>query len=53
MTGEWLQDMPEDCIALKIPENICPMRECHIPEDWNLQQPCHNLKSHKNEESSY
>jgi len=30
------------------------MREWHIPEHWNLQQPCHeNIKSHKNDQHSY
>jgi hypothetical protein len=46
--------MPEDCSVLKISENTRPMREWNIPEDWNLQQPCHeNNKPHKNNQCSY
>jgi len=46
--------MPEDCGVLKISENTRPMREWHIPEDWNLQQPWHeNIKPHKNDQRSY
>jgi len=35
-------------------ENTRPMREWHIPEDWNLHQPCHEkIKAHKNDQCSY